>query len=135
MVGASVLIIYEGDWERIAAASGRGGGPGSPEEMESEEDEGAESDQIEVEVGEQGEIIMESAPGGTSDASSSSSSSSTDPQPRLYTVSIIDFAHTRVVPGEGPDQGVLTGMDTLIGLVDRRKQEVAAFIEVEKSGD
>jgi 1D-myo-inositol-tetrakisphosphate 5-kinase/inositol-polyphosphate multikinase len=131
MVGSSVLIIYEGDWERAAAASGRGGGPGSLEDVESEEDEGVESDQIEVEVDEQGEIIMESTPGGSS-ASSTSTSSCTDPQPRLYTISLIDFAHTRVVPEEGPDQGVLTGMDTLIGLVDRRKKGVAAFIKVEK---
>ena len=131
IVGGSVLIIYEGDWERAAAASGRGGGPDSLEEVESEEDEGAESDQIEVEVDERGEIIMESIPGSTTETSSSCSS--TDPQPRLYTLSLIDFAHTRVVPGEGPDQGVLTGMDTLIRLVDRRKQEVAAFMEAEKS--
>ncbi|KAF8548739.1 SAICAR synthase-like protein [Imleria badia] len=133
IVGGSVLIIYEGDWETATAASGRGGGPGSSEEVESEEDEGAESDQIEVEVDEQGEIIMESSPCETSE--SSSEASFADLQPRLYTVSLIDFAHTRVVPGEGPDQGVLTGMDTLIRLVDRRKQEVAAFIEVDKSSD
>lgn len=129
MVGGSVLIIYEGDWERAAAASGRGGGPGSLEDMENEEDEGVESDEIEVEVDEQGGIIMESTPG---DTSASSSSSCTDPQPRLYTISLIDFAHTRVVPEEGPDQGVLTGMDTLIRLVDCRKREVAAL---EKSSD
>jgi len=133
MVGGSVLIIYEGDWERAAAASGRGGGPGSPEETENEEDEEVESDQIEVEVDEQGKISMEATSSSTSDASSSSSC--TDQHPRLYTISVIDFAHTRVVPGEGPDEGVLTGMDTLIRLVDRRMQEVAAFIEVEKSRD
>lgn len=132
MVGGSVLIIYEGDRERAAAASGRGGGPGSLEDVEDEVDDEAESDQIEVEIDEQGEIVMESTPGDTSEASSSSC---TDPQPRLYTISLIDFAHTRVVPGEGPDQGVLMGMDTLIGLVARRKQDVAAFVEVERSGD
>lgn len=130
MVGGSVLIVYEGDWETAAAASGRGGGPENFEEEESEEDGGAESDLIEVEVDEQGEIIM-----GSETSESSSETSSTDLPPRLYTISLIDFAHTRVVPGEGPDQGVLTGMDTLIRLVDRRKREVAAFIEVDKSGD
>jgi len=128
MVGGSVLIIYEGDWERAAAASGYGGGP---VEVESDEEE-AESDQIEVEVDEQGEIVVESIPGETSEVSSEASS--TDQRPRLYTISLIDFAHTRVVPEGGPDQGVLMGMDTLIRLVDRRKQEVAALIEVEKSG-
>ncbi|KAG6375733.1 hypothetical protein JVT61DRAFT_2579 [Boletus reticuloceps] len=128
MVGGSVLIIYEGDWERAAAASGYGGGPGDVE-VES----GEEEDQIEVEVDEQGEIVVESIPGETFEASSEGSS--IDQRPRLYTISLIDFAHTRVVPGGGPDQGVLMGMDTLIRLVDHRKQEVAALIEVEKSGD
>lgn len=122
MVGSSVLIIYEGDWERAAAAFGRGGGP---DDLESEEDEDEEAESIEVEVDERGEIIMESITGGASETSSTSSC--TDPQPRLYTISLIDFAHTRVVPGQGPDRGVLMGMDTLIRLVDRRKQEVAAL--------
>ena len=127
-----MLIIYEGDWERAAAASGRGGGPSSFDEVEAEEDEGGESDQIEVEVDEQGEVIMECTP---STSETSSSCSCTDPQPRLYTISLIDFAHTRVVPGEGPDQGVLLGMDTLIKLVAQRKEEVAASLKAGKSGD
>lgn len=134
-----MLIIYEGDWERATAASGRGGGPSScgedEAEVEEDEDEEAGSDQIEVEVDEQGQIITESLLGLDSASETSSSASCTGPQPRLYTTSLIDFAHTRVVPGEGPDQGVLMGMDTLIGLVTRRKEEVAALIEAGKTGN
>lgn len=133
IVGGSVLIIYEGDCERAAAASGRGGGPGNQEEVESEEDEETDDEQFEVEVDEQGEIIMDSTLDETSE--SSSEVSYMDPEPRLYTVSLIDFAHARIVSGEGPDQGILTGMDTLIGLVDLRKQQVTAFMEVEKFSD
>ncbi|KIJ63405.1 hypothetical protein HYDPIDRAFT_92519 [Hydnomerulius pinastri MD-312] len=77
MVGGSVLIIYEADKDRAAAA-------------------------LEHEV-----------------------------PPRLYTVSLIDFAHTRVVPGQGPDKGVLKGLDTLIGLVERRKKAVEAIMKMD----
>lgn len=133
IVGGSVLIVYEGDWERAAAASGRGGGPSGFEDVETEEDDEAENGQLEVEVDEQGEIIMESIPDDTSETTSSFAC--TDPQPRLYTVSLIDFAHTRVVPGEGPDHGILKGMDTLTGLVSQRREEVAAFIEARNTGD
>ncbi|KAG9317957.1 hypothetical protein JVU11DRAFT_9 [Chiua virens] len=127
MVGSSVLIIYEGDWERASAVSGRGGGPNALEEDDvEEEDDSGESDQIDAEIDEQGNIIAEV----TADTAFETSSVSTDEDAdaRLYTVSLIDFAHTRIVPGEGPDPGVLLGMDTLIGLVDQRKQEVAGSI-------
>ncbi|KAK0185980.1 SAICAR synthase-like protein [Armillaria mellea] len=41
-----------------------------------------------------------------------------------YTVKLIDFAHTRFVPGEGPDEGVLKGFDTVLSLLDGRLKEV-----------
>ncbi|KAG6811306.1 hypothetical protein H0H92_008063 [Tricholoma furcatifolium] len=37
-----------------------------------------------------------------------------------YAVKLIDFAHTRLTPGKGPDEGVLLGMDTLLKLIDQR---------------
>ncbi|KAH0583092.1 hypothetical protein H2248_010978 [Termitomyces sp. 'cryptogamus'] len=37
-----------------------------------------------------------------------------------YVVKLIDFAHTRLTPGKGPDEGVLLGMNTLLKLVDGR---------------
>ncbi|PBK83186.1 SAICAR synthase-like protein [Armillaria gallica] len=41
-----------------------------------------------------------------------------------YTVKLIDFAHTRFVPGKGPDEGVLKGFDTVLSLLDGRLKEV-----------
>ncbi|KAJ6462310.1 hypothetical protein DFH09DRAFT_1061527 [Mycena vulgaris] len=35
-------------------------------------------------------------------------------------VRLIDFAHTRFVPGQGPDEGVLLGINTVLGLLDER---------------
>ncbi|KIJ05274.1 inositol-polyphosphate multikinase [Paxillus involutus ATCC 200175] len=125
MVGGSVLIIYEGDWERAAASLGRGGGPGSLEEdQEDQEDEG---EQIEVEVDENGEILVDSIPDISESSTVSSSSTSDAEERRLYTVALIDFAHTRIV-SEGPDRGVLKGMDTLLHLIDKRRKDVAELV-------
>ncbi|KAF9494056.1 SAICAR synthase-like protein [Pleurotus eryngii] len=37
-----------------------------------------------------------------------------------FVAKLIDFAHTRIVPGEGPDEGVLLGLNTVLRLLDRR---------------
>ncbi|KAF5349488.1 hypothetical protein D9756_008917 [Leucocoprinus leucothites] len=42
-----------------------------------------------------------------------------------FVVKLIDFAHTKVVPGQGPDEGVLLGMDTVLRLLDGRIKEIA----------
>lgn len=39
-------------------------------------------------------------------------------------VKLIDFAHARLTPGEGPDMGVLQGIDTMLKLLDGRIMEV-----------
>ncbi|KAF9653875.1 SAICAR synthase-like protein [Thelephora ganbajun] len=41
-----------------------------------------------------------------------------------YLVKLIDFAHTKVVDGEGPDEGVLLGMDTTLKLLDGRIAQI-----------
>lgn len=41
-----------------------------------------------------------------------------------FVVKLIDFAHTRILPAQGPDKGVLLGLDTLIRLLDGRIEEV-----------
>lgn len=45
------------------------------------------------------------------------------------TVRMIDFAHTSLAEGEGPDEGVLRGLGTLRGLVRGRRGEVGRWIE------
>ena len=39
-------------------------------------------------------------------------------------VKLIDFAHTKLVAGEGPDEGVLLGLDTTLRLLDGRISEI-----------
>lgn len=41
-----------------------------------------------------------------------------------YAVKVIDFAHTKLEEGLGPDEGVLFGLKTTIGLLQGRIQEV-----------
>ncbi|THH31858.1 hypothetical protein EUX98_g2303 [Antrodiella citrinella] len=102
MVGGSLLVIYEADWER-AAEGIRLEAEGEfldDEDDDSDEDEDEDDDdETEKKIG------------------------------RAYCVKIIDFAHTYVLPGRGPDQSLLTGMDTTIRLLKGRIVEVEATVK------
>ncbi|KAK0474004.1 SAICAR synthase-like protein [Armillaria novae-zelandiae] len=94
MVGGSLLIIYEGDLTKA-----EDGVKWMLEEEEEEEGDEEDEDEDEDE----------------------------DEKPKRgppYTVKLIDFAHARFVPGEGPDEGVLKGFDTVLSLLDGRLKEV-----------
>ncbi|KAI0823851.1 SAICAR synthase-like protein [Trametes gibbosa] len=45
-------------------------------------------------------------------------------------VKLIDFAHTKIVPGAGPDEGVLKGVETVLTLLDGRMKQVKAATAV-----
>ena len=93
MVGASLLIIYEADWNRAEQSLI----PFNEEEYEKDDDEDDDEDE----------------------------SNSKRPGPP-FVVKLIDFAHTRLAPGEGPDRSVLIGMDTILKLLDMRLGEIGA---------
>jgi len=101
MVGGSLLVIYEADWERAAEGVRR------EEEGEDLEDEDEDEDEDDEEGAEK----------------------KVGP---AYCVKLIDFAHTFILPGRGPDQSLLTGMDTTIRLLKGRIAETEASLE-EKS--
>ncbi|KAH9077228.1 hypothetical protein EDB83DRAFT_1688638 [Lactarius deliciosus] len=103
MVGGSLLIVYEGDWDRAEmgvqwldeqAASG-GGGRESEGAMEEDSEEDSDS----------------------GDGSDDEHSGGSKPP---CVVKVIDFAHVRFRAGEGPDRGVLKGLDTVLSLLDGR---------------
>lgn len=113
MIGSSLLIVYEGDWDRAEtgvqwltmqrASIGSGEDGGKEEEIkEDREVEGSEEDEA-------------------SEEEDSSDEESESPS----VVRLIDFAHTRLKPGEGPDVGLLKGLDTLLTLLDGRIAELA----------
>ncbi|GLB35601.1 putative inositol phosphokinase (IPK) family protein [Lyophyllum shimeji] len=89
MVGASLLIVYEADWERAEAGL---------KYLEQDSDEESEDEEEEDEEGD-GQKKRPGPP---------------------YIVKLIDFAHTRLKPGQGADEGVLLGMDTVLKLIDGR---------------
>ncbi|KAH9062749.1 hypothetical protein EDB87DRAFT_1558951 [Lactarius vividus] len=100
IVGGSLLIVYEGDWDRAEmgvqwlakqAASGRESEGAMEEDSEEDSDSGDESD-------------------------NERSGGSKPP----CVVKVIDFAHVRFKAGEGPDRGVLKGLDTVLSLLDGR---------------
>ena len=91
MVGGSLLIIYEGDLERVKQ------GIALLEEDVEDEDEDEDMEEEDEE--------------------------NTKPGPACL-VKLIDFAHTKIIAGEGPDEGVLLGMDTTLKLLDGRIAQI-----------
>ncbi|KAH7890096.1 inositol polyphosphate multikinase [Phlebopus sp. FC_14] len=133
MVGGSVLVIYEADWERASAGLKQ-----LDRAQPAEESKGDDVDEeIEVEIDENGQIVMDSLLGSNADSeslsspsSSSTATASLDP-PRLFSLYLIDFAHTRLASGQGSDiavSGVLDGLQTAMDLVQGRVAEVEALV-------
>jgi 1D-myo-inositol-tetrakisphosphate 5-kinase/inositol-polyphosphate multikinase len=84
IVGGSLLIIYEADWDKAKECLQK-----SDEEEVDDEEEGDDEDDE-------------------------------DEKALPFAVKLIDFAHTKVVPGQGPDEGVLLGIDSTIKLLNER---------------
>ncbi|KAI0373134.1 SAICAR synthase-like protein [Pilatotrama ljubarskyi] len=97
MVGGSLLIVYEADWEKARAGLQWLEEGGDEDEDEDEDDEDEEEE-------EEGKKRVGPP----------------------YVVKLIDFAHTKIVPGAGPDDGVLKGVDTVLRLLDGRIEQVKA---------
>jgi len=111
MIGSSLLIVYEGDWDR--AEMGVQWLAKQPASISSRED-----GETEEEVDEDREVE-----GSEEDEESEDSSDEESESPCV--VRLIDFAHTRLKPGEGPDVGLLKGLDTLLSLLDGRVASLA----------
>ncbi|KAG1805784.1 uncharacterized protein BJ212DRAFT_1390238 [Suillus subaureus] len=116
MVGGSALIVYEGDWERASKALSTSSGTATTEEDE--------DDEVEVEIDENGQIVLESIPDEAIEEEE-------EPQAPLCSLSLIDFAHTRLIDGAGPDEGVLKGIQTMIDLIRQRKDKITAMLPSE----
>ena len=88
MVGRSLLIVYEGDWEEAAEGINTFFKEGDSDDQEREQDKEDDEEDDDESGGDDGKKR---------------------PHPP-YCVKLIDFAHTRMKPGEGPDEGVLLGL-------------------------
>ncbi|KAA1475839.1 SAICAR synthase-like protein [Dentipellis sp. KUC8613] len=112
MIGGSLLIVYEAEWDR--AAEGIEWLEAHPGQFVEEEDEDEDEDENEDEEQEEGDDDEMSTPRKAGPP---------------FVVKLIDFAHTRLKPGEGPDEGVLKGLDKVIELLDGRREEVRAALQ------
>ncbi|KAF7348424.1 Kinase [Mycena sanguinolenta] len=99
MVGASLLILYESDAVRAEE--------GLKWLLKDEEEEEEDSDDDEDEEDDPNKPPKRYTP---------------------YDVRLIDFAHTRFAPGQGPDEGALLGFKTLLALLDERIAVVGACV-------
>lgn len=152
-IGASLLVVYEGDpqllgdaWAAVDAGSGKGDGlDDEAEVLHGDEDDEDEEDPTTTPrkprsflsgVFNQFGTENPTATGfGLLDSSPPSSpgpderfpdADAQDREARPFSVRLIDFAHTRLVDGEGPDEGVLMGLGTVLGLVEGRIRELEA---------
>jgi 1D-myo-inositol-tetrakisphosphate 5-kinase/inositol-polyphosphate multikinase len=153
-IGASLLVVYEGDpqrlgdaWDAVDAGSGKGDGLDDEVEVAHEDDEESEDDEEPPTTPRKPRSFLSgvfnqfgtenpTATGfGLLDSSPPSSpepnerfpdADASDREARPFSVRLIDFAHTRLVDEEGPDEGVLMGMRTVLGLVEGRIRELEA---------
>lgn len=109
MVGGSLLIVYEADWERAREGLRL---------LQEQAEEGYQSDN-EDEEGEEDEEDEEDEDSGELEGAHV-----TKPVGPPFVVRLIDFAHTRMVPGQGPDEGVLQGLRTVLRLLDGRLDQL-----------
>jgi len=131
-VGASILIIYEGDTERLEDALDRSeakrarqallAAEAPDEDAYDEDEEGEEDDEIE-------EDSSTSSDDDEDDGARADARKARRCPP--MTLKLIDFAHTGLVEGEGPDEGVLKGIKTLRDLVKGRMDTVRAAVYTE----
>lgn len=107
MVGGSALIIYESDVAALQASF--------LTYVSEDEEEGYVSD------------VESDSEGAEATDESDSKTEDKKPDPKPYVVKLIDFAHTHLTPGKGPDTGVLLGLETTIKLFEGRKAQLVAY--------
>jgi inositol-polyphosphate multikinase len=120
LVGSSLLLIYEGERDRTEMGVqwlarqqiSTTGDKGQLTEEEKYEDADIEGDDGDVQdaEGEEEEEEEDSSEEDSEDGRSRSPCA----------VRLIDFAHTRLKRGQGPDSGVLKGLETVLNLLDKR---------------
>lgn len=109
------MIVYEGDPDRLAAALERL--DSKPPKFVSDVREDDSEDGMDLSDDE-----TDSA--GSDDLDGPKAEERERRRCPPVVLKMIDFAHTWLADGDGPDQGVLLGIKTLRGLVDGRRAEV-----------
>jgi 1D-myo-inositol-tetrakisphosphate 5-kinase/inositol-polyphosphate multikinase len=127
MPGESILIAYEADWQRAEEALKAQEASKQADAVDQQSDDVgvADSDQEQEADGHEGDDDDEEDEDGDDEDGDEESAVRFGP---AYAVKLIDFAHTRLKPGEGPDEGALVGLNTILKLLDGRIAHVEASI-------
>jgi inositol-polyphosphate multikinase len=130
LVGSSLLVVYEGDWDR--AEMGVQWLSRQPTSTISNKDQRTEEENYEgadMGVGGVGDAEgMDEEEGDDTDTDTSEGDSEDGGSDLPCVVRLIDFAHTRLKRGQGPDPGVLKGLETVVNLLDGRIASVECMI-------
>ncbi|KAI0251359.1 hypothetical protein BJV78DRAFT_1275443 [Lactifluus subvellereus] len=124
LVGSSLLVIYEGDWDR--AEMGVQWLARNPTSTTDDKDQQTEDEGAEIEGDgdvQDSEGVEEEEEDDTSEGDSEDGGNNWPCVARL-----IDFGHTRLKPGQGPDPGVLKGLETVLNLLDGRIASVECML-------
>lgn len=73
----------------------------------------------------EGELVRRAAEGGDGESESDDETEG----PVLYRIKLIDFAHSRVVPGEGPDENILPGVRNIERIFNDLYDKLVAEVE------
>jgi len=100
IVASSLLIIYEADWDKLRKSIELW----KQEEQAFEDDDASEREDSD-DTEESDDNLKKGPP---------------------YLVKLIDFGHTRLTPGEGPDDRALLGIDTTLKLLRERLAHISS---------
>lgn len=105
MYSASILMVYEGDHEALEAALTLEDQADAKEALDEVEEEEEEGDDDD------------------------------EPKPKVCDVRLIDFAHARWTPGEGPDENVLRGVKNVYKVLKDLGADMQGIAEDEKKSE
>lgn len=121
MYSSSLLFIFEGDGDALKAAiDEKSGSTASSAKGKKDEDllSGRSTNRIDsgICLDDDGEII--SAAAGEADGAAYSDDEDMEPEPMIWHLKLIDFAHAAWTPGQGPDENILLGVRSLITIFE-----------------
>lgn len=118
MYSSSLLFIFEGDGDALKAAIDErsGSAVNSTKEKADATLPGRSTSRIDSGIGldDDGDIIFNNEEvDGPSD-----SDEDLEDEPKIWNLKLIDFAHAKWTPGQGPDENILLGVRSLIKIFD-----------------
>jgi len=97
MVNSSLLVVYESNWDSARAS---------------------------LELSKEKETKQHGQEDGGDEDEDEESDEDEEDERKLYAVKLIDFAHTKLTPGRGKDEGVILGLDSTLRLLRGRLEEI-----------